>query len=146
MSRGKNALLLFVVTALAVVLAACLNPAKSAETLDSTEWVLVSLNGHRLVAGSNITLNFAEGKAAGSSGCNSYGGQYTATGEGSLQIPELAVTAMACLAPEGVMEQEAVYVKALSSAAAYRVVDNRLEIDDASGETILVFERKVESA
>jgi len=142
MSRGKNTILLVIVAALTAALTACLSPAKSAETLEGTEWVLVSLNSNSLVAGSNITLNFAEGKAAGYSGCNSYGGQYTATGDGSLQIPELAVTVMLCLMPEGVMQQEEVYVKALSSAAAYRVVDDRLEIGDASAETILVFERK----
>ena len=42
------------------------------------------------------------------------------------------------------MEQEAAYIEALRSAASYRVADDRLKIDDAAGETILVFARKGE--
>jgi heat shock protein HslJ len=38
------------------------------------------------------------------------------------------------------MEQEATYIEALQDAAAYRIVDDRLEIADASRETTLVFE------
>jgi hypothetical protein len=40
------------------------------------------------------------------------------------------------------MEQEAAYIGALQSASAYRMTDSRLEIADASGETVLVFARQ----
>jgi len=42
------------------------------------------------------------------------------------------------------MEQEATYIEALRRAASYRVVDDRLEIDNAAGEMTLVFARKEE--
>lgn len=42
------------------------------------------------------------------------------------------------------MEQEAAYIAALRSAASYQVMDDRLEIDNAAGETNLVFARKEE--
>ena len=57
-------------------------------------------------------------------------------------LAPLAITEMACASPEGVMEQEAAYMEALQSAAAYRVVENRLELEDAAGETTLVFAEK----
>lgn len=113
--------------------------------LDGTEWVLASLNGDNLVEGSNITLAFAEERVGGFAGCNSYGSQYTTMAEGSLTISLIEITLQLCQAPEGVMEQEAAYIEALQSAAAYRVMDDRLEIEDAAGRTIPVFARKGES-
>jgi len=112
--------------------------------LVGTQWVLVSLNGKSLVEGTSITLNLNEEFLEGFAGCNGYGGpgggRYMATDDGTLTlIPPLATTVQLCSAPEGVMEQEAAYIKALQSAAVYRVVDDRLEVDNAAGETTLVF-------
>ena len=118
-------------------------PSASAN-LVGTEWMLTSLNGDSLIEGTSITLKFDQAFLSGSAGCNGYGGgrdsgKYVATDEGALTIPQIAVTLRLCLGPEGIMEQEAAYIEALRSAAAYRVIDDRLEIDDAAGETILVF-------
>jgi len=112
--------------------------------LDDTEWVLTSLNGSNLLEGSNITLNFARGEAGGFAGCNAYGGEYTAADEGTLTIGEMMITLMDCQTPEGITEQEAAYVEALRNAAAYRVMDDHLEIANAAGETTLVFTMKEE--
>jgi heat shock protein HslJ len=79
-------------------------------------------------------LNFAEEFLSGFMGCNGYGGgsdsgKYIATDDGTLMIPHhIAVTVQLCSTPEGVMEQEAIYIEALRSAASYRVVDDHLEI------------------
>ena len=137
-----------VVLAMVIVLAACRGSSKvetppggsSAPSLEGSEWLLVSLNGQELVQGTNITLAFAEGKASGSAGCNRYGGSYTATNQGGFAMSEIAITEMYCVGPDGVMDQETAYTKALMSAAAYREVDDRLEIDDAAGQTVLIFE------
>jgi heat shock protein HslJ len=112
--------------------------------LDGTEWVLISLNGNSLIEGSNITLDFTEGQVSGFAGCNWYGGKHTGTDKDPLAIAEMAVTAQLCPAPEGVMQQETAYTEALQNAAACRVVDDRLEIDNAAGETTLVFARKAD--
>jgi hypothetical protein len=48
---------------------------------------------------------------------------------------------MACTDPPGVMEQEASYQSRFGQIVAYRVVDGRLQLQDAAGETTLVFER-----
>jgi len=42
------------------------------------------------------------------------------------------------------MQQEETFKEALGSAVAYHIVDDRLEIENASGETILVFAKKAE--
>jgi heat shock protein HslJ/outer membrane protein assembly factor BamB len=112
--------------------------------LNETEWVLTSLNGKSPVKESRITLSFAEGTVTGFAGCNHYGGEYTMVDDGALVIPEIAITAQLCLTPKGVMPQEDAYIEALSGAAAYQVMDDRLEVDDAAGETILVFTLKEE--
>jgi heat shock protein HslJ len=112
--------------------------------LVDTEWVLAQLNGERLVEDTNITLSFSDEQASGYAGCNAYGGPYTATDSGTLTILEIAATAQGCVEPEGVMQQEGAYITALTGADAYRVMDDRLEIEDASGETTLVFTRKAQ--
>ena len=112
--------------------------------LDDTEWVLTSLNGSSLLEDSNITLNFAGGEVGGFAGCNAYGGEYTAADEGALTIPGFAITEQLCQTPDGIMQQENAYTEALLSAAAYRVMDDRLEIANAAGETTLVFTMKEE--
>jgi heat shock protein HslJ len=121
-------------------------PSASANLI-GTEWVLTSLNGNSLIEGTSITLKFDQAFLSGSAGCNGYGGgrdsgRYVATDDGTLTIPQIAVTVQLCLGPEGIMEQEAAYIEALRSAAAYRVIDDRLEVDDATGETVLVFAMK----
>ena len=119
--------------------------------LVGTEWALISLNGESLIEDTEISLYFEEALLGGSMTCNGYGGggdsgKYTATDSGSLTIPMIAVTLQFCSEPEGVMEQEAAYIEALQDAAAYRVMDDRLEINNAAGETALIFARKADIA
>jgi ligand-binding sensor domain-containing protein/heat shock protein HslJ len=136
--------------ALAALLTACggfgqtMEPSTQPVVLDSTEWVLTSLNGSRPVEGSNITLSFAGGRAGGFAGCNGYGSEYAATDKGTLTIAEPEITLQLCQTPAGVMEQEGAYIEALREAAVYRATDGYLEIGDASGEISLVFARQEE--
>ena len=44
-----------------------------------------------------------------------------------------------CPSPPGVMEQEKTYLKALNRVAGYNLTEDRLELKDESGDTILVF-------
>jgi heat shock protein HslJ len=73
-----------------------------------TEWELVSLNGNALIEGREVTLRFGQVSIEGSGGCNTYGGSYTAS-EDSLRLSGVYWTEMACIEPEGIMEQEQVY-------------------------------------
>jgi heat shock protein HslJ len=114
--------------------------------LEDTEWLLTSLDGGGLVADSRITLNLGREGFEGVAGCNNYGGEYEAADRGALKFGFFSVTAMGCSTPEGIMEQEQAYVDALNEASTYRLEGSRLEIQDAAGETILVFARKDEFA
>lgn len=119
----------------------------TAFTLIDIDWALISLYGNNLIEGTSITLNFSAGFLNGQMSCNSYGGgpdsgKYIATDEGTLTITQIAVTVQLCSKPEGIMQQEETYIEALQQATAYQVVDDRLEIYNAAGETILIFVRQ----
>jgi heat shock protein HslJ len=108
--------------------------------LAGTSWQLISIHGETPIEDRPLTLTFeGGGTVAGMAGCNQFGGQYSVEGD-RLTIAEPATTRMACGEPTGIMEQETAYIGALASAAGYRVTDGRLEILDAAGESILVFE------
>jgi heat shock protein HslJ len=108
--------------------------------------VLLALRGESLVEGSHISLSFDQEGAGGYSGCNRYGGQYKVADEGSLRLVEIAVTAMECEAPEGVMDQEQAYLEALRAVESYELPDGRLELRDTAGQTVLVYDRQQETS
>jgi heat shock protein HslJ len=139
---------------LALLLAACANDGGLEPAADETaiatppfelagsEWTLESLNGAALAPESNITLTFEADSLGGYSGCNSYGGPYTATAAGGFDAGEIAMTAMACL-EQPIMDQEAAFSQALLEATTYSVTDDELRLSNANGETTLVFRRRI---
>lgn len=106
--------------------------------LAGTSWLLLTLNGEPLIEDTEITLEFTETDAAGNAGCNHYSGAYTLDGD-ALTVEEIISTMMACLEPEGVMEQETAYHTALQSVASARIVDGQLELLDADGNVVLTY-------
>lgn len=142
----------------AVLLVACNSESSSSQitppqqsaaprTIVGTTWSLVSLRGNPLLYGTSITLNLMPGFLSGQMSCNQYGGgpdsgKYVMTDQSVLKITQLAVTLQLCSEPEGVMQQEQRYIETLQKAMTYRVIEDRLEIQDESGETTLVFVRQ----
>ena len=128
---------------LAAALLAC-NPTAGDGTqtpttaLEGTEWRLVTLNRQAPLAGTVITARFSQGQISGSSGCNSYFGSYTLRGS-ALQIQGLGGTEMACLEPQGVMEQEQIFLQTLGEVAGYQLTDDQLTLQDAQSNAVLVF-------
>lgn len=124
---------------LILVLAACggTTPAAPA-SLAGTSWVLQTLNGQPLVAGTTITLDFTGGEIGGTAGCNQYGGSYTVEGD-QLTFGMLFMTEMYCMDPEGVMAQESAYLETLATVARYRMAGERLELLDSDGQVVLSF-------
>jgi heat shock protein HslJ len=108
-------------------------------SLTDTTWLLEKLNGEAPIQDSQVTATFdTVGKLYGSAGCNSYTTTYLTGGETiSIKLP--AVTMMFCAEPEGVMDQEQLFLKALEAANTYEIVGNRLTLMDEAGEGILVF-------
>ena len=111
-------------------------------TLEGTTWQLTGLNTGTAIASvlddTQITATFGDGQVAGSAGCNRYFGSVTVQ-EGKLTVGMLGSTEMYCGEPEGVMDQEIAYLKALQSAAAFEIEGDVLTILDGNGNRALEF-------
>ena len=110
---------------------------------EDTKWFLNSYgdqdNLEALIEDTEITSTFdsVRGEVSGSSGCNTYSARYEVKGS-KLSISEIAVTEMACISPEGLMEQERRFLSLLADAQSFRVDDTTLTVF-CSGERQLYF-------
>jgi heat shock protein HslJ len=88
----------------------------------------------------NVTALFGpSGNLTGTSGCNSYSGGYTTSGQNGMSIGPLAVTLMFCGEP-GVMDQETAYLALLRTVTSYEVTpDGMLNLMNADGTTVLTY-------
>ncbi|HEY0725016.1 MAG TPA: META domain-containing protein, partial [Pyrinomonadaceae bacterium] len=110
--------------------------------LRGTEWRLVSLGPAGaeadIVAGTTVTLKFGEdGRATGSTGCNSYGGTYQIRGD-NISFSRLISTRRACL-DQNANQQEQRFISALEAANRFRLSANRLTILSDRGRNTLNF-------
>jgi heat shock protein HslJ len=115
------------------------------QSLAGTSWQVLGYNNGRggvvsVIVGTEITANFDESRVTGNSGCNTYSAQYETQGD-QLNIGTAEVTEMACLEPEGVMQQEQQYLAALSMAEVYQVQGNRLEMRTSGGSLMVNFQK-----
>jgi heat shock protein HslJ len=148
-SNMKKLFIMMLLSLTMIVLAACGGPQSPQEpgeepqpAIVGTQWVLTSLRGSSPIAGSEVTLLFEQGSAGGSGGCNSYGAEYMRTDPNQLNFHTIIQTEMACMEPQGVMQQETDYLSTLSETSAYRVNGDTLELLNADGQTILTFARQ----
>lgn len=107
--------------------------------LAGTKWNVTNFNNGKqavvgTLEGTTLTVAFGEdGTVSGSAGCNNFTGGYQ-QGKGTLSIGPLGSTMKMCVAPDGIMEQEAQFLKALESAATYQFDGDMLSFrtkDDA---------------
>jgi heat shock protein HslJ len=92
-----------------------------------------------VVNGTEITAVFdAQGKVAGSAGCNQYNGSYTLEGQ-KVAFGPLATTRMACADPAGVMEQETTFLAAMASATTLQIEGRALTLSNADGVRVAGF-------
>ena len=104
-----------------------------------TRWVATSLGTAPILQGTTIDAVFVEdNRLAGTAGCNRYSAACTIDGERVTVGPAVA-TRMYCGAPEGIMEQEAAYLDALTRAAAVRFGEGTLTLIDAGGSELVSF-------
>jgi hypothetical protein len=106
------------------------------------EWRLVSLGPTgaeaSLVAGTTVTLRFGEdGRASGSTGCNSYSGTYQVRGD-NISFSRLISTRRACL-DQNANQQEQRFLSTLEAANRFRFASNRLTILSDRGRSSLNF-------
>jgi heat shock protein HslJ len=142
MLKIKSVFIPIAVMTLLLAMSGCSQGGEQAPPLAGTEWKLVELNGREPLQGTEVTLIFDEKRGGGNSSCNSYGGEYQSGPDGKLEFGEIEQTLMFCMEPEGVMDQETEYSNLLLQAANYRITNERLEIQDGGGNTILKYERQ----
>ncbi|MGH7540242.1 MAG: META domain-containing protein [Gemmatimonadota bacterium] len=107
-------------------------------------WTLVRLgegsNAATPVAGTSPGLELEEaGRVSVVTGCNGFGGTWTADEPGALVFAELVGTLRACEEP--IMAQEAAIREALEATRAYRVEGDTLRLTDSAGVVVMVLAR-----
>lgn len=108
--------------------------------LDGTSWTLTSwAEPDPIPAGVTITAEFSDGRVAGSAGVNRYGAAVTSGTDGSFTIDPAVTTRMA--GPADAMAAETAYLERLQAATSYSVDGDTLVINDADGESSLIFNR-----
>jgi heat shock protein HslJ len=119
-----------------LAVAACQGADSAAsDPLDGTSWVLMAYRKTSPISGTTITATFEDGQVRGSAGCNSYSGSYQVSGD-TITVGAVAITEMACLEPEGVMEQELLFVEFLTDAQTFRLADGQLQTFRPDGEAL----------
>ena len=109
-------------------------------SLEGSSWKLVTYgDGQSVLDETEVTATFAEGKLAGSTGCNNYFSEYQLAGK-ALTFGPAAATRKMCGIPQGIMEQEQAYLASLVSVAGYRIQGTQLEWLDAEGAVVATFE------
>jgi len=115
----------------------------SGEQLENTYWILIRLNGKPIVAASQqhepaLIFDQQSQRVSGSGGCNQVTGGYELNGD-QLTFGPMASTRMAC--PQG-MDTEAAFLQALTKVSKWEVVGRDLELVDASGKSVALFEAR----
>jgi heat shock protein HslJ len=112
--------------------------------LESTYWRAVELVGTSTpsqTANREAHLVFQSGRVAGSDGCNRVTGTYTLDGDG-VTFGQAAATRMAC--PDTTAIEQAFHA-AMKSASRWRITGERLELLDAAGTRVAVFEARAQT-
>ncbi len=114
--------------------------------LAGTSWEVTFYNNGKeavvsLIIGTTITADFGEdGQLTGNAGCNSYFAPFE-TDDNNITIGLAGMTEMFCGEPEGVMEQEQLYIAALGMADVYRIEADRMEMRTSDGALVAKFNR-----
>ena len=142
MTKIFNLLLVSLIVAIGIT--AC---ESETTAIENTKWELSrygmqETNLQAVIEGTEITASFnsKDNQVTGSAGCNTYFGNYEINKK-QLSVSMLAWTEMACLEPEGVMEQEQQYLSILRSAESYTIEDSELRILCSDG-WVLIFNTK----
>ena len=102
--------------------------------------MLITFNENLPIEGRQPTIQFEDSQVSGTTGCNSYGGSYQVKVD-AISFEALFNTEMACMEPEGLMDQEQAYLELLGTAQRFELVDGVLTIFAGPQQT-LAFERQ----
>jgi heat shock protein HslJ len=115
-----------------------------------TAWEVLSYNNGKggitsVILGTQLTALFGQDESlTGSAGCNNYTtsfnvGSGSSPARGTISIGPAVTTRMFCGEPEGTMDQESAYLKALESAATYEIRGQELELKDGEGTRMVTY-------
>jgi heat shock protein HslJ len=119
---------------------------KQAMELGGTAWQVLSVNNGKqavvsTIIGSKLTVNFStDGKLSGLAGCNQYTASYEVSGK-TIKISSVAATRKLCMKLEGIMEQEAQFLRTLETVTSYRIDGTRLELRTATNALAIMAKR-----
>lgn len=116
-------------------------PGAGSNQLSGTTWKLISYANNKPLAGKDMTASFDSKEIRGSASCNSYFGTYRISGD-QISIGDLGWTEMACMDPEGIMEQEQTIMKLLFESSSYSIQGDSLQITTSAGE-LLIFQQLI---
>lgn len=135
---------MLILCCLMLLLNACIGRSDVGEVdLEGRTWVLTSYNDIQPITGHQPTLQFENSQVSGTTGCNHYGGSFLVKGD-TIQFEALFITEMACLDPEGLMEQEQVCLGLLRAANRFEINDLGLTLFTETGQN-LIFEIQQEN-
>ncbi len=160
--RGASAAIAAVVAVVAVATAGCGSddettdtevPAETVPAADSAgggraaepadlagrSFVSTAADGHDLVAGSTVALEFGDGELSANAGCNTLAGGYTLDG-GTLTVGPLAMTEMGC-EPDLMAQDE--WLAGLLGAGPMLTIDGDELTVDAGSASITLLDREV---
>lgn len=113
---------------------------KPATTLPNTSWQVANYNnGKEGVVSSLSTERMSvtfdkNGRITGHAGCNRFFGTYSHNpANKSITISQIGATKMYCQQPEGVMQEESLFLQALASAKTFRRSGATLELFNQQG-------------
>lgn len=123
-----------------VVVSASVPPTPTRSPLVGVNWTLANMNMNQIVPpGLVITAVFDDnGRVNGSSGCNTYSGNYTAVGN-TLTVGPLVGTSISCDPDTMAIEQQ--FLTLFQSAATYNISASGLTIFNSSSINVLAFTR-----
>lgn len=131
--KTKHVIFTTALTLLLLLMSAC-SGLLGKDVLEGTDWELTAMNGLAPVVNTTLTISFSDGQMGGSSGCNSYGGEYKVKGD-KLTADSIFMTEMACM-DNGVMDQEAAFLQIFQDAPSFSVNDGVLQITTSDGRTL----------
>ena len=134
----KKTFLIFVGLIILISLSGCgIFSGEAGSGLNGTSWTMESYGGKSLLGDRAMTAIFESGEVSGSTSCNHYFGSYQTKGD-QLTFGGMGWTEMACMDPEGIMEQESTIMSMLSQTVSYSIEGGKLYLQIDGGE-VLVF-------
>ena len=103
--------------------------------LAGTTWDLFAYRKSSLIEDTSFTLTFNKAQVSGNAGCNQFFGAYQRDQE-KIWFSDLGMTEMACMEPDGLMEQEQYLLEFLENIQRFERDTDKLFLIRGDGEAL----------